>query len=79
MQIFGKLDPIDVLHLSRTTKSLRAILMQKSSADIWKASLENVPDLPPAPEGLAEPRWVDLLFGKNCHVRVCLRVVCANC
>ena len=60
---------MDVLNLARTTKALRAILMRKSSSDIWQAALANAADLPPFPEGeLTEPQWVDLLYGKSCQV-----------
>jgi hypothetical protein len=43
--------------------------MSRSAAFIWKAALENVPNLPPCPDDLNEPQWVDLVFGRNCHVR----------
>ncbi|TFK25800.1 hypothetical protein FA15DRAFT_668129 [Coprinopsis marcescibilis] len=66
-EIFGKLDPIDVLQMARTTKELRAILMSRSAIMIWKEALGNVPGLPPCPEDLTEPQWVDLLFGKSCQ------------
>ncbi|KAF6764670.1 hypothetical protein DFP72DRAFT_868880 [Ephemerocybe angulata] len=66
-EIFGKLDPIDLLNLSRTTKALRSILMRRSSADIWREALTNIDDLPPCPPDLNEAQWANLLFGKNCY------------
>ncbi|EAU81971.2 hypothetical protein CC1G_09157 [Coprinopsis cinerea okayama7 len=67
-EIFGKLDPADVLNLARASKDLRAILMSRSSAMIWREALSNVPDLPPCPDDLDEPTWVELAFGKRCQL-----------
>ncbi|KAH6919143.1 hypothetical protein BKA70DRAFT_1394532, partial [Coprinopsis sp. MPI-PUGE-AT-0042] len=71
-EVFGKLDPLDLLHLSRTTKALRDILMSRSSIAIWKECLRNS-GLPPCPDDMNEPQWADLAFGKHCQV--CLRAV----
>jgi hypothetical protein len=49
-QIFGHLRPYDILRLARTTKALRAILMQRSAISVWKearANVEGLPDCPP--------------------------------
>ena len=70
VQIFGKLDPIDVLHMARTTKELRAILMSRSAVMIWREALGNISGLPPCPDDLNEPQWVDLVYGKSCQVCV---------
>lgn len=35
-EIFRKLDPVDLLHLSRANKSLRTIVMEKSARYIWE-------------------------------------------
>ena len=45
-QILGHLRPLDILHLARTTKEFRQILLHKSSISVWKAARANVPDLP---------------------------------
>ncbi|KAJ3527621.1 hypothetical protein NMY22_g9722 [Coprinellus aureogranulatus] len=76
LEIFSNMHPMDLLNLARCTKALRAILMQRSSKDVWKSALASVVDLPPRPEDLTEPQWVDLLFGRNCHV--CERTTAAH-
>lgn len=35
-EIFRKLEPVDLLHLSRASKSLRTIVMEKSARYIWE-------------------------------------------
>ncbi|KAJ6609353.1 hypothetical protein B0H10DRAFT_2225993 [Mycena sp. CBHHK59/15] len=73
-EIFGHLQPIDVLRLSRTSKEFRKLLMHKSSISIWTSSLKNVsPSLPACPPGMNEPQWVHLLFDATCHV--CNKIV----
>ncbi|KAJ7459072.1 hypothetical protein B0H11DRAFT_1737444 [Mycena galericulata] len=67
-EIFGNLQPLDVLRLSRTSKEFRALLMHRSSISIWKSSLNNVPGLPPCPPGMTEPQWVSLVFDPTCQV-----------
>ncbi|KIK03753.1 hypothetical protein K443DRAFT_5082 [Laccaria amethystina LaAM-08-1] len=68
-EIFGKLNPIDLLHLARTTKALRNILMRTSAKFIWKQALANINELPDCPTDLNEPQYTNLVFGKNCYVR----------
>ncbi|KAF9525161.1 hypothetical protein CPB83DRAFT_909427 [Crepidotus variabilis] len=63
-----QLDPSNLLHLSRTTKAIRNILMSKASVSVWKSSFENVePPLPQCPEDMSEPAYADLVFGKGCY------------
>lgn len=69
-QIFGHLDPGDLLHLARTSRDLRDILMSKSSEGIWRAARRNVEGLPPLPSDLNEPQYAHLLFEPYCHVSV---------
>ncbi|GLB40352.1 putative A Receptor for Ubiquitination Targets [Lyophyllum shimeji] len=66
-EIFSNLHPLDLLHLARTSKRLRAILMSRSSISIWRAALANVERLPFCPSDLTETQYVDLLFGEHCH------------
>ncbi|KAJ7510166.1 hypothetical protein B0H11DRAFT_1957992 [Mycena galericulata] len=54
-EIFGQLDPPDVLRLSRTTKALR------------NSAFMNDPDLPGLPAGLTEPQYANLAFSPHCH------------
>lgn len=67
-QIFGHLNPVDVLQLARTTKALRDILMRRSALSVWKYALGNVEGLPDCPSDLAEPQWAALVFDTLCHV-----------
>ncbi|KAJ7219575.1 hypothetical protein GGX14DRAFT_355645 [Mycena pura] len=66
-EIFGHLEPPDVLGLSRTTKALRNILMSRSAISIWKSAFKNDPDLPEVPNGLNEPQYANLAFSPHCH------------
>ncbi|KAJ3920597.1 hypothetical protein F5877DRAFT_77017 [Lentinula edodes] len=67
-EIFGHLDPGDLLHLARTSRDLRDILMSKSSEGIWRAARRNVEGLPPLPNDLNEPQYAHLLFEPYCHI-----------
>ncbi|KAK0494977.1 hypothetical protein EDD18DRAFT_289815 [Armillaria luteobubalina] len=70
-EIFSKLDPLDLLRLSRTTKDLRALLLRRSSTSVWKRARQNIEGLPPLPEDLSEPKYAHLAFDKYCDI--CLR------
>ncbi|RXW20255.1 hypothetical protein EST38_g5599 [Candolleomyces aberdarensis] len=68
-EVLDYLSPLDLLHLSRTSKALRAFFMNKiSSPAIWRSALAAVNGLPPCPEDLAEPQYANLLFGNHCHL-----------
>ncbi|KAK0481358.1 hypothetical protein IW261DRAFT_1681036 [Armillaria novae-zelandiae] len=69
-EIFSNLDPLDLLRLSRTTKDLRALLLQRSSTFVWKRARQNVEGLP-LPDDLSEPKFAHLAFDKHCDI--CLR------
>ncbi|KAK7053006.1 hypothetical protein VNI00_004327 [Paramarasmius palmivorus] len=58
--IFGYLEPPELLRLARTSRDLRSILMSRSSTCVWKTSRQNagIPD--PVPS-LSEPAFADLL------------------
>lgn len=77
-QIFGHLDPRDVLQLARTTKPLRNMLMHRSATSVWKHARENVPDLPDIPPDLAEPQYANLLFDPFCHVSIYHKFTCSS-
>ncbi|OBZ75564.1 hypothetical protein A0H81_04660 [Grifola frondosa] len=66
-EIFGYLDLADLLHLARTSKDTRVILMNRSSAYIWKAARQNIEGLPQCPPFLSEPAYANLLFSPHCH------------
>ncbi|KAJ3993840.1 hypothetical protein F5050DRAFT_1842552 [Lentinula boryana] len=57
LEIYGYLEPLDILRLSRTSKDLRAFLMIRSNAIVWRTARSNVPDLPPLPFDLSEPQY----------------------
>lgn len=44
--------------------------MNTTSSAIWKSSLAAVERLPPCPEDLSEPQYVNLMFWGHCHVRI---------
>ncbi|KAJ3722252.1 hypothetical protein C8R42DRAFT_720632 [Lentinula raphanica] len=69
--IFIRLDPRDLLSLSRTSKNLREILMDKSSETIWRTVWINYEDsLPPLPVDLNEPQFARLIFDAYCHLQM---------
>ncbi|KAJ7170227.1 hypothetical protein C8R46DRAFT_1091609 [Mycena filopes] len=67
-EIFGNLQPLDLLRLSRTSKEFRNLLIHRSSITVWRSSLSNVPGLPPCPPGMNEPQWISLVFDATCQV-----------
>lgn len=68
-KIFLHLHPMKLLLIARADKRMRNILMSRSSKYIWERALLNVPGLPPAPDVMSIPAYVNLLFDLHCHVR----------
>ena len=68
-QIISWLEPLDLLHLTRASKALRAKLMSKDNSRLWKAARKNVPGLPACPSVLSEPRYAAFVFDQYCCVR----------
>ncbi|KAI5833044.1 hypothetical protein K523DRAFT_296908 [Schizophyllum commune Tattone D] len=67
-EIFSQVDVVTLFYISRTCKSLRDILMSRSSNWIWKSSYLSVPhDLPPLPEDVGIPKFLSLIFDRVCH------------
>ncbi|RXW17697.1 hypothetical protein EST38_g8151 [Candolleomyces aberdarensis] len=66
-QIFSHLEPADLIHLSRTTKALRSVMMNRSSRSIWTQALASIPGLPPCPDDLIEAKYANLMFTDYCH------------
>ena len=64
-QIFSNLDPADVLSLSRTSKTLRSTLVNKSAAFVWKRARMNV-GLHFCPDDLTEVQYAKLMFDTHC-------------
>ncbi|KAF9237383.1 hypothetical protein BU15DRAFT_48806 [Melanogaster broomeanus] len=66
-QIFQFLGPLDLLHLSRTSKCLRTFLLNRNkSLAFWKTAINNV-GLPPCPDYISEPAYAHLAFVPLCH------------
>ncbi|KAK0205978.1 hypothetical protein DFS33DRAFT_546965 [Desarmillaria ectypa] len=68
LEIFSHLDPHDLLHLCRTSKPLRAILLDRSTLSVWKRARRNLENLPDIIDDLSEPRYASLLFDKHCQL-----------
>ncbi|KZP10106.1 hypothetical protein FIBSPDRAFT_899988 [Athelia psychrophila] len=66
-EIFGHLAPLDLLHLSRTTKPFRRVLMNQSAVSVWKDTPEGVKGFPDCPSDMSEPAYANLAFDKHCH------------
>lgn len=58
--------PRDLLSLARVNKAFRFQFMSRRARLVWRASLENVPGLPPCPPDLTEPQYASLLFENYC-------------
>ncbi|KAJ3551107.1 hypothetical protein NM688_g4932 [Phlebia brevispora] len=67
LEVLRQLSPLDLLHLSRTSKAFRAILMRRSSNEIWAAAWKTDEDIPPCPNEMAAPAFADLMYGSWCH------------
>jgi hypothetical protein len=67
VQIFGHLNPSDLLTLSRTNKALRSIIMSRKSSSVWKAARRTA-SIPDCPGDLSEPCWANLFCSEHCEV-----------
>ncbi|KIM36165.1 hypothetical protein M413DRAFT_449358 [Hebeloma cylindrosporum] len=65
-EIFCHLHPVDVLSLSRTTRSLRKILLEPHARGIWRRSLANIRGFPLCPPDLNEIQYASLAFDNFC-------------
>ena len=70
-QIASHVQPLDLLYLSRTTRTIRSILMSKRSKPIWCQARKNYPvEFPECPTDLMnEPQFAAVVFDKYCQVR----------
>ncbi|KAF5385100.1 hypothetical protein D9615_001049 [Tricholomella constricta] len=66
-EIFGHLNPYELLKLARMTKEFRRLLMHRSTKSVWKAALDQIQGLPACPPEMSEPAWVNLAFDPHCH------------
>ncbi|KZV73683.1 hypothetical protein PENSPDRAFT_269142 [Peniophora sp. CONT] len=70
-EIFGHLDPADLVSLARTTKSFRKVLLERHSTFLWREALDRTVEegFPPRPEDMSEPAWAGFFFGgSNCSI-----------
>ncbi|KAH7926673.1 hypothetical protein BV22DRAFT_1062539 [Leucogyrophana mollusca] len=65
-EILTYLSPIDLLHLARTSKVFRRMLISKSSAFLWRSARQNITGLPNCPPELSEPQYAALAFEGLC-------------
>ncbi|KAF9069333.1 hypothetical protein BDP27DRAFT_1325714 [Rhodocollybia butyracea] len=61
LEVFCRAEPGDLLRLSRTSKDIRAILMSRRYAYIWRSARQNI-GLPPPPDDMNEPQFAHLVF-----------------
>ncbi|KAL8278608.1 hypothetical protein RQP46_008900 [Phenoliferia psychrophenolica] len=67
-EICSHLDPLSLLYMSRTTKSIHRLLTSKGSRALWISARRTValPDL--AAEDMTEMAYASLVFERNCMV-----------
>ncbi|EDR04345.1 uncharacterized protein LACBIDRAFT_330580 [Laccaria bicolor S238N-H82] len=64
LEIFEFLHPIDLYSVVRSSKKLRAILLNRRASAVWKEAFRDSADvLPPCPQDVSEPQWASMLFG----------------
>jgi hypothetical protein len=68
LQIFGYLIPLDILHLSWTSKGLHDVLARRSAQCVWQRARANVRGLPECPDDLTEAAYARLVFDAHCQV-----------
>ncbi|KAG2137149.1 uncharacterized protein EDB93DRAFT_769323 [Suillus bovinus] len=69
LEIFGLLEPADLLHLSRASKAFRKVLLSNNAVSVWKAARVNRGGVPDCMPGMSEVEWANLLFGgSQCYV-----------
>ncbi|EJD39583.1 hypothetical protein AURDEDRAFT_128203 [Auricularia subglabra TFB-10046 SS5] len=66
-EIFRLLHPRDLLALSRTDQSLRAVLLNRAAASVWKEALAST-EIPQRPEDISLPRYASLAFDTHCEI-----------
>ncbi|KAK4700978.1 kinetochore protein Nuf2, partial [Phenoliferia sp. Uapishka_3] len=67
-EICSHLEPLALLYMSRTTRSIRQLLTSKNSRSLWIGARENVmlPDL--VASDVSEPAYASLVYERNCMV-----------
>ncbi|KAJ7865671.1 hypothetical protein B0H13DRAFT_2067421 [Mycena leptocephala] len=89
LQVFCRLEPKDLIHLSRTNHAFRSHLRSGAANIVWKKARE-IFDGPDCPSDLSERHWAHLLYGdprcQSCDANNVQRVdfglrrrACTNC
>ncbi|KAF8896760.1 hypothetical protein CPB84DRAFT_1781778 [Gymnopilus junonius] len=65
-EICSQLEPVDLLSLSRVSKSFRSFLLDRSSVSIWRRVLDGFRGMPKCPVDLTEPQYISLLYDDFC-------------
>ncbi|RPD58225.1 hypothetical protein L227DRAFT_191411 [Lentinus tigrinus ALCF2SS1-6] len=65
-EIASNLHPLELLRCSRTSKTLRSMLLSLRSRSLWQRALEAIPQLPPCPVDMSEVFFTALLFDDYC-------------
>ncbi|KAG2342472.1 hypothetical protein BDR05DRAFT_964078 [Suillus weaverae] len=63
LEIFGLLEPVDLLQLFRVNKAFRKVLSSNNAVSVWKAARVNRGGVPDCIPGMSEVEWANLLFG----------------
>ncbi|KAK0482710.1 hypothetical protein IW261DRAFT_1562400 [Armillaria novae-zelandiae] len=67
LEVFTYLKPQDLLALARTSKDIRAFVLNQSQAGVWRRAREaEFPPVPAPMTGLSEPAWIRLLYDPCC-------------
>ncbi|KAF8996605.1 hypothetical protein BDQ17DRAFT_1249585, partial [Cyathus striatus] len=66
-EIFVLLEPLDLVHLSRTSKSLRTFLLGVSASSVWMCARSNMDGLPKCPKDMNELDYATLIFETHCQ------------
>ncbi|KAF8991145.1 hypothetical protein BDQ17DRAFT_1371125 [Cyathus striatus] len=66
-EIFSRLGPLDLVNLTRTTKPLRKLLLEKSATCVWKDAHGNVPGMPGCLEDMSEQAYICLVLESHCQ------------
>ncbi|KIM79363.1 hypothetical protein PILCRDRAFT_823618 [Piloderma croceum F 1598] len=66
-EITSRLEPLDILQLSRVSKHFRTTFASQSSRHNWVAARRNISSMPDCPNDLSEPQYASLMFEHNCQ------------
>ncbi|KAF8996626.1 hypothetical protein BDQ17DRAFT_1364166 [Cyathus striatus] len=67
LEIFGQLDPLDLVRLTRTTKTLRRVLLGRSTVGVWKQARGNLVNFPNCPKDMSDQAFACLILETHCQ------------